>query len=72
MFVIDECKKQGVEPVLTFDLPLWHKSMMINVKEGLSVIILLGNFHTEMSYLGSIGYVMKNSWHLRTIVSCLR
>ena len=61
MFVIDECKKQGVEPVLTFDLPLWQKSMMINVKEGLSVTILLGNFHMQMSYLSSIGYVMKNS-----------
>ena len=61
MFVIDECKNNGIEPVVTFDQPLWLKSMMIKKKENLSITILLGNFHTQMSYLGSIDYVMKNS-----------
>ena len=62
MFVIDECKNHGIEPVVTFDQPLWLKSMMIKKKENLSITILLGNFHTtQMSYLGSIGYVRKNS-----------
>ena len=27
----------------------------------MKIVILLGNFHTQMSFLGSIGYVIKNS-----------
>ena len=32
MFVINECKKHEIEPVITFDQPLWFKSMMIKTK----------------------------------------
>ena len=61
MFVSDQCKKHKVEPVVTFDQPLWLKAMMIKKKSSLPITILLGNFHKQMSFLGSIGYVMKNS-----------
>ena len=54
-------QKQNVEPVLTFDQPLWLKCMMVKTKVDLSATILLGNFHAQMSFLVSIGYVMKNS-----------
>ena len=50
IFVSDQCKKHKVEPVATFDQPLcWE------------IIILLGNSHTQMSFLWSVGNIMKNS-----------
>ena len=61
MFVSDQCKKHKVEPVVTFDQPLWLKAMMIKKKNSLPITILLGNFHTQINFLGSIGYAMKNS-----------
>ena len=61
MFVSDQCKKHKVEPVVTFDQPLWLKVMMIKKKNSLPITILLGNFHTQINFLGSIGYAMKNS-----------
>ena len=35
--------------------------MMIRSVKNLDITILLGNFHTQMSYLSSIGYVMQSS-----------
>ena len=35
--------------------------MMIKTVKDLDVAIPLGNFHTQMSFLSSIGYVMQNS-----------
>ena len=49
------------KPILTFDLPLWFKSMNINTFKNIDITILLGNFHTQMSFLCGVGYVMKNS-----------
>ena len=65
MFIIDECNTHEIEPVLTFDQPLWLKLMMIETKEVLPITILLGN--TQMSYLGSIGYNTKNSGILKLL-----
>ena len=59
--MINKCSKHEVDPVITFDQPLYLKAMMVKKKHSLSITILLGNFHTQMSYLGSIGYAMKNS-----------
>ena len=61
MLVSDQCKKHKVEPVVTFDQLLWLKAMMIKKKNSLPITILLENFHTQMSFLGFIGHVMKNS-----------
>ena len=69
MFVLDQCKKHKVEPVVTFDQALWLKAMMIKKKNSLPITILLGNFHTQMSFLGSIGYVMKNPCILELLSS---
>ena len=60
-FVISESKKHNQHPIVTFDQPLWWKSMLIKHAKELRVTILLGNFHTQMSFLGSIGTIMKNS-----------
>ena len=61
MFVPNQCKKHKVAPVVTLGQPLWLKAMMIKKKNSLPITILLGNFYTQMIFLGSIGYVMKNS-----------
>ena len=61
ILVSDQCKKHKVDPVVTFDQPLWLNAMMIKKKNNLPIAILLGNFHTKVICFGSIGYVMKNS-----------
>ena len=60
-FVINDAAKLGQKAVVTFDQPLWYKAMMIKTVKDLDVAIPLGNFHTQMSFLSSIGYVMQNS-----------
>ena len=60
-FVINDAAKLGQKAVVTFDQPLWYKAMMIKTTKNLDIAILLGNFHTQMSFLSSIGYVMQNS-----------
>ncbi|CAC5370024.1 unnamed protein product [Mytilus coruscus] len=54
--------RQGRTPVITFDQPLYWKSVMITSGEECSnIIVRLGAFHTEMSLLGSIGRIMSGS-----------
>ena len=60
-FVIAESKKQAQQAIVTFDQPLWWKAMIIKKTKELTITILLGNFHTQLSFLSSVGYVMKNS-----------
>ena len=59
----NECKKYGIEPVFTFDQPIWWNARQIkNQVEDLSTVILnLGGFHTDMSFLGAIGHIMQCS-----------
>lgn len=61
-FVIDQAAKMQVQtPSITFDQPLWLKAMTIIKAEQLPVVCRLGGFHTLMSFLGSIGNLMKGS-----------
>ena len=73
-FVSNHANQYNVTPILTFDQPLWWKAMSIVIDEksnsGLSKIILrLGPFHTEMSFLSSIGHLMKGSGLYALIMS---
>ena len=63
VFIIDQHKKFALpgKPVVTFDLPLWVRAMTVKEHKLLEVTILMGNFHTQLSYLGVIGYIMANS-----------
>ena len=62
LFVIDQSKQLRIEvPVLTFDQPLWHKATEIANAMSLSIVLILGGFHLMMSYVGSLGFVMKGS-----------
>ena len=60
-FVINNALKSAQKPIVTFDQPLWYKAMMIKKSKNLDITILLGNYHTQMSFLSAIGYAMQNS-----------
>ena len=66
MFVSEHAQRHGVTPILTFDQPLWWKALMIIESEPeesdlRGIVLRLGGFHTEMSFLGSIGHLMGSS-----------
>ncbi|VDI53446.1 Hypothetical predicted protein [Mytilus galloprovincialis] len=65
-FVCKEAKQNKCTPILTFDQPLYWKAMMIVQNEPTtsslkSLVLKLGGFHAEMSFVGSIGYLMSGS-----------
>lgn len=48
-------------PCLTFDQPLWLKAVEIIKAKAMNIVCRLGGFHTLMSFMGSIGSMMKGS-----------
>ena len=48
-------------PCITFDQPLWLKAVEIIKAKEMNIVCRLGGFHTLMSFLGSIGSMMKGS-----------
>ena len=46
---------------MTFDQLLWLKVTEIVRSKDLLIVLILGGFHTVMSYMGSIGAIMKES-----------
>ena len=48
-------------PCITFDQPLWLKAIEIITAKSMNIVCRLGGFHTMMSFLGSIGSMMKGS-----------
>ena len=60
--MISQPKKLKVHtPCVTFDQPLWLKTFNFVHAENLQIVCRLGGFHTLMSFLGSIGTLMKRS-----------
>ncbi len=65
-FVSAQAEKYHCHPIVTFDQPLWFKALQIITSEEdtspiASIVLILGGFHTEMSYLGAIGHTMQGS-----------
>ena len=65
-FVSKEARRHNSDPVLTFDQPLYWKGRNIIQNEPddsalKSIVLRLCGFHTEMSFLGSIGSIMNNT-----------
>ena len=61
-FIINQAKELNITtPVLTFDQPLWLKANEIKYAKNMSIALILGGFHTMMSYCGSIGTLMERS-----------
>ena len=48
-------------PCITFDQPLWLKVVEIIKAKSMNIVCRLGGFHTVMSFMGSIGSLMKGS-----------
>jgi len=63
----EHAQRHGIRyPVVTFDQPLWWKAYNLILTEPAggaisNVIVRLGAFHTEMSFLGSVGHLMAES-----------
>ena len=64
-FVASQGRTYGFTPVLTFDQPLWWKSVKIlksdTTNELSSIVLKLGGFHLMMSFVGCIGHLMEGS-----------
>ena len=62
LHVESQAKKLNiVTPCITFDQPLWIKAVDIIKNKSMNVVCRLGGFHTLMSFMGSIGKMMKGS-----------
>ena len=48
-------------PVVTFDLPIWLKSVDISLSKSLKIITRLGGFHLLKSFLGTFGNIFADS-----------
>ena len=61
-FVESQAEDLGINtPVITFDHPLWIKASEIIKAKSLNMVCKLGGFHLLMSFLSSIGTLMKAS-----------
>ena len=61
-FIVEQARLLHITtPVITFDQPLWLKASEIVAANSMNIVIILGGFHLMMSFLGSVGEVMKGS-----------
>ena len=65
-FVCEQAQRYKTTPILTFDQPLYQKAIdIISSQESSSplktMVMRLGAFHTQMSFLGCIGHLMSGS-----------
>ena len=66
-YVSEHAQRHNItKPIVTFDQPLWWKAFNIIQSEPLnsdlrSIILRLGAFQTEISFLRSIGHLMAGS-----------
>jgi len=65
-FICEHASRYSVTPIVPFDQPLWWKAREIieSVQEAsilCHIVLRLGGFHTEMSFLGCIGHIMAGS-----------
>lgn len=73
-FVCKEASRYNKTPVITFDQPLYWKALLITRNERESdlnrIVIRLGGFHLQMSFLGAIGHIMSGSG-LQELLECV-
>ena len=71
MYVSKMAEKNSVEPVLTFDTPLFWKAKNIQYDNPDSpvskITLVIGHLHLRMSYVGSIGSLMSNSGYEQSL-----
>ena len=74
-FIADHAKRYNSDPIITFDQPLWWKAFLMVESEPCdsplkSIVVRLGGFHSEMSFLGAIGQLMSGSGIEEVIKHC--
>ena len=62
-YLCDIADKQGVAPIITFDQQLYWIALMIIEDQPTNsrlrrIVLLLGGFHTQMSFLGAVGSIV--------------
>ena len=59
----DQCEKYGIIPMFTFDQPIWWNARQLKSQydDLASIVLNLGAFHTDLSFLGTIGNIMKST-----------
>lgn len=72
-YLSDHARRNGQTPIITFDQQMWWIAYTIIESQPADsplrdIILVLGGFHTEMSFLGTIGSLMAGSG-LREIMS---
>jgi hypothetical protein len=65
-FVCKEADRYMKTPIITFDQPLYWKAHQILSNEAdesklKNIVLRLGGFHLEMSFLGAVGHLMSGS-----------
>lgn len=65
-FLADRARHHNAKPVVGFDQPLWWKGLMIIDNEPVdsdlkNIVLHLGGFHLEMSFVGCIGHLRSAS-----------
>ena len=65
-FISNQASHYKYTPIITFDQPLWWKSLKIVSNDPQdsklkSIILRLGGLHVEMSFLGCMGHIMAGS-----------
>jgi hypothetical protein len=65
-YIAQHASRYGITPIITFDQPLWWKALTIILAEPdgspiRKIVLRMGIFHMEMSFLGSIGHLMSGS-----------
>ena len=71
VFIANESQKLCIKtPTVTFDQPLWLKAVNIVTSHKLNIVCRLGVFHTQMSFLGSLGTLMAGSGLMEAMECC--
>ena len=65
-FVSSQARRYDATPILTFDQPLYWKALTMfqsqpDGSDLKGMVLRLGGFHMQMSFLGSIGHLMAGS-----------
>lgn len=65
-FICQHANRYNVTPIPTFDQPLWWKALQVVESQAENsplrpMVLRLGGFHTQMSFIGCIGHLMASS-----------
>lgn len=71
LFIENQSKKLNMETAcVTFDQPLWIKSVEIVQSSKMNIVCRLGGFHLLMNFLGAVGSIMAGSGLSEVMETC--